>query len=151
MGDLIHWFASSFIGKLYLGFVIVSATGMVAFLANVLVDRFTTIQKEREAIEVDAKDIPIEDIEIEENDFSTAPKADDEDLDYLKNLVNPTTVETEVEKKVEIKSEVQTPQDFTIVDFIDVIENDDVHQNSFTDSDDETSYPRSFNEEDETF
>jgi len=158
MGDLIHWFAASFIGKIYLGFVIVSATGMVAFLANVLVDRFTTIQKERDSIEGDIKDIPIEDIEIEEvEDFSAPPQTPDEttneDLDYLKQLVNPFSAENEgvVENEKIEEKVVETPADFTIVDFIDVIENDDVHQRSFSDSDGENPYPRSFNEDDETF
>ena len=147
MSDIIHWLASSFIGKLYLGFVIVSASTLAAFLANVLVDRFTTIQKERDSIEGDIKDATINNIEDEDDVFDMSPEEEEEDLDYLKDLVKSKTVE---EKNDYREVKVETPTDFSIVDFIDVIENENVRHRSFS-GEEETPHPRSHSEEDETF
>jgi len=150
MSDIIHWLASSFIGKLYLGFVIVSASTLAAFLANVLVDRFTTIQKERDSIEGDKNTTINNNMEDEDDVFdmsSEEEEEEEEDLDYLKDLVKSKTVEEKNEYR-EVK--VETPTDFSIVDFIDVIENEDVRHRSFS-GEEETPHPRSHSEEDETF
>ena len=106
MIQIINFLAGNIVGKIYLAFVIIASIGQIAFLVNILVDRFLQIHKAKQEAEVS----------LEEGTVEASLNKDVKDI-------GPKLVRKKPEK---VDLDLESTEEYNLVDYLHTIDPDSI-------------------------